>query len=235
VVRAASGALAGSFAAGLVLALLPVAVCAFHLDRARDAVERGEPALALERMDHAARVLPVVAESSDFALQRGLLQTRLGLQTPEAKLYEARVLQGQGLYEQAETLFASLLTSGPAEGPVHREAVRGILRRGIRQLNSGETTPAIDSLEAALRADPCNVKASYVLQLAYLRVARFESLRELVATMRTTYRFFNSDTKVPILSAAQENIAYAAYLQGDPAGAHAVWKTLGDAKTLTGR
>jgi hypothetical protein len=219
--------------AGVVLALLPIGFAAFELDRARDAAQRGQPGVALERIELASRVLPAVRESSDLALQRGLLQAGLRLETPEAMLYRARVLQSEDRLEQADSVFGALLVSGPSEGPVHREAIRGILRRGIRQLNAGETTLAVESLEDVLRTDPCNVKASYVLQLAYLRAARFESMRKLVRRMRDTYRYFNSDTKVPILAAAQENVAYAAYLENDPLGAHMAWKTLGDARLLT--
>jgi hypothetical protein len=219
-------------APAVVLALLPAVIGGWEIDRARDAGERGEAALALDRMRLATAVVPILGQTSEIALQRGLLASRLGEDTPEATLYQARVLETQGKREEAETFFASLLSDDAVPGPVRREAARGILRRGIRELNSGETVPAIQSLEAVLAADPCDVKANYVLELAYLRAARFASVADLAVRLRATYRFFRDDAKMSVLASAQENVAYAAYLQDRPAEAHALWQTLGDSKRL---
>jgi hypothetical protein len=232
--RAAARTGAAVLATGVLVGSASAALSGLELDRARDAAERGLFSVALDRIDLVTDAFPVLAESSDLALQRGVLEARLGRETPEATLYRARVLQGQGLLEEAEALFGSLLQSDAAGG-VRREALRGILRRGIRELNSGETIRAMKSLEMVLGADPCNLKANYALELAYLRAARFESLRDLAARMRATYRFFGDETKLPVLAAAQENVAYAAYLQNDPTLAHALWHTLGDPKRLTER
>jgi tetratricopeptide (TPR) repeat protein len=216
---------------GGLLALAPAVLAATELDRARLAAERGWTELALERLQFATRMLPIVGQESDVAVQEGLLEEALGRDTPEAALYRAKVLQGLGRFEEAETLFESLVV-GPGPGPVRREASRGLLRRGIRELNSGETNSAVVTLETVLDVDPCNVKANYVLQLAYLRAGRFDTIDDLVARMRATYKFFHDDTKMPVLAAAQENAAYAAYLQDDVPTAHALWQALGDPKQL---
>jgi hypothetical protein len=173
----------------------------------------------------------MLRENGDVALQRGVLEARLGKQTPEARFYQAKMLQSEGLLDEAEETFGFLLVSEP-DGPIRREAARAILRRGIRKLNAGETGSSIQSLESVLNADAANLKANYVLQLAYLRDSRFDSLRALARTMRRTYLFFSSDLRLPIMATAQENVAYAAYLENDPAGAQTVWATLSDPKYL---
>lgn len=226
-IRIGGGVLGGAAAVSLAVA----ALAGLQIDRARRAVEEGRPAMGLARLETAARLLPLLREDADVALERGLLEARLGEQTPEARLYRAKVLQSEGLLDEAEETFGSLLVSEP-DGPVRRESARGVLRRGIRKLNAGEVGSAIQSLEAVLEADATNLKANYVLQLAYLRASRFDSLRSLTRTMRRTYLFFRSDLRLPILATAQENVAYASYLENDPLGAHTIWSTLCDPKYL---
>jgi hypothetical protein len=221
-------------ATGCALALAPAVLAGIQLDRARAAAVRGEAGLALDRIDLATRLLPILRQSSDVTLERGLLEARLGIPSPEAALYGAKVLQRDGRYEEADSIYGSLVVSDDSGDAVLREAARGLLRRGIRQFNSGEASASIASLEAVLRADPCNVKANYVLQLAYLRAGRFDALRDIAGRMRDTYHFFSDDTKLPILAAMQENLAIADYLNGEPAAALAAWQTLGDPKRIGG-
>lgn len=231
-IRASARAGAGVLVGAVTLALVPAAVCGWQLQRARSAIERGQIALGLDRIRTAVQVLPIAGQSSDLRLQEGLLEGRLGLLSPEVALYRAKLLEAHGASEEAVIVVASLLAPGASEGAVRREASRAMLRTGIRELNSGEVGAAIKSLESVLLVEPCNVKANYVLQLAYLRDARFESLRQLAARMRDTYRYFSTDTKLPILAATQENVAYAWYLEGDPGRAHSAWKLLSDPKAL---
>jgi tetratricopeptide (TPR) repeat protein len=227
------GARIGSMVIALAAAasLTVAAAAALEIDRARAAVEEGQPTLALARLETASRLLPLLRESADVALQRGVLEARLGERTPEARFYRAKVAQSEGLLDEAEETFGSLLASEP-DGPIRRESGRGVLRRGIRKLNAGEVASAIHSLEAVLDADAASLKANYVLQLAYLHAARFDSLRAATRTMRRTYLFFSSDLRLPIMATAQENVAYASYLENDPMRAHTVWATLCDAKYL---
>jgi hypothetical protein len=235
VVRAAIVAASAVLGVGVAGACMSAAFSALELDRARAAAERGLPELAIERMDLATRLVPVLGQSSDLALQRGLLESRLGRDTPRASLYRAKVLSASGMTDEAESILGTIVVTDLATGSVRREALRGLLRRGIRQLNSGENARAVQSLETVLRADPCNLKGNYVLQLGYLRARRFDSLRELGVRMRETYRYFGDETKLPVLAATQENAAYAAFLEDNPVAAHALWKTLGDTRALRQR
>jgi hypothetical protein len=221
--------LSGAF----VFCLLPAAVCGAQIERSRQAAERGQIGLSLERLELAAQLLPVIRQNSDFVDEIGLLDARLARQTREATLHRAKMMQRQGRLEQADVLFVSIIGANPNEGDmVRREAVRGLLRRGIEKLNSGEPKAALETLETVARADPCNLKANYALQLASLRAMRLESVDALAARMRTVYRYFHTLTKLPVLGAAQENVALAAYLQGDALAAHLAWKKLADPKLL---
>jgi tetratricopeptide (TPR) repeat protein len=228
-----NGAVIGSVVVGggAAIALGVAAVAGFELDRARSAVEEGRPVVGLARLDTATRLLPLLREDSQVALERGILEARLGRSTPEVRFYRAKVLQSEGLLDEAEQTFGSLLASEP-DGPIRRESERAVLRRGIRKLNAGEVESAIQSLEAVLGADAASPKANYVLQLAYLHASRFDSLRALARTMRRTYLFFSSDLRLPIMATAQENVAYASYLEKDAMGAHTIWATLSDPKYL---
>jgi hypothetical protein len=224
----AGGAVIG---VGAAMALAAAALEGLELDRARSAVEEGRPAVGLARLETATRLLPLLRESSEIALQRGILEAGLGRPTPAAQFYRAKVLQSEGLLDEGDETFGSLLVSQP-DGPIRRESERAILRRGVRKLNAGEVGSAIHSLEAVLQADAASPKANYVLQLAYLHVSRFDSLRAVARTMRRTYLFFSSDLRLPIMATAQENLAYASYLENDAMGAHTLWATLSDPKYL---
>jgi hypothetical protein len=223
---------AASLAAASALALLPALACAVEVERARDAAESGLLRLSLDRLEVAGALLPVVWEAGDFLDQVGMLQSRLDISTPEASLHDAKALALRGRLQRADALFGLIARSEGVNRSVRREAARGLLRQGIRELDAGETTAGLAALETVLEMDPCNVKANYALQIANLRMGRYEAIDPLAARMRAVYRYFGTLTKVPVLAATQENVAHAAYLAGDPAGAQAAWKKLSDPKLL---
>jgi tetratricopeptide (TPR) repeat protein len=221
--------------AGAALALVPAVLCALRVEQAHRAATFGRYAEAEALLGSAGRFAPIVRQNSDFALQQGLLQARLGIPSPEADLYRAKVLQQDGRLERADAVFAALVGRIGASGSTRREALRALLRRAIRQLNSGELASAAQGLEWILRVDPCNLKANYVLQLADLRAARFDRVSALVGRMRVVYRGMHVETKVPVLAAAQENLAHAAFERGDVAAAAEARRRAVDAKWLVGR
>ncbi len=128
-------------------------------------------------------------------------------------------LETAGFTAQAQNAFAELVTQSRADPALHREILRGLLRAAIRDLNSGQLEQSVTLLESILREDPASLKANYCLQLASLRLDRFDRLGELLAQMRQIYGFFGTITKVPVLASCQENEAQALFLHGDLAGA----------------
>jgi hypothetical protein len=231
-ILAVSSACGAFVATASAVCLFPAALCAWEVERSRDAAERGELACSLDRLEWAARLVPTIRENGDFANQLGLLQTRLGIQGPESSLYRAKVLEGEGRFEEADELFEAILRADHEGAVLRREAVRGRLRQGIRELNSGETSLAVQTLQAVLEADPCNLKVNFALQIASLRAARFDAIGELASRMRSVYAQINTINTLPVLGLVEENMTYAAYLRGDTAAAYTGWKILGDPKRL---
>jgi hypothetical protein len=222
-----------SVLAGLMaLALVPAGLCALEIERAREAAEFGRLVLALERLQLAARLLPMIGQNADVVDQVGLLEAHLGEQTLEVTLHEAKVLEARGQFEEAETLFAKVVGAPDPSDIVRREATRGLLRRAIRELNSGQASLATETLETVVAVEPCNVKANYALELAYLRSGRLEAVAPVAARIMAVYGSFGTITKLPVIGAVEETVAYAAYLSGDMLAASNALKKLSDPKRL---
>jgi tetratricopeptide (TPR) repeat protein len=213
---------------GLALALVPAGVCALLIEGARRDVEHGRTADALRRLDAAATIVPLIRMNADVVAQQGLLADRLGRDTPEAALHRARVLLLRGHWQEAEAMLESVAGDPMTRLGTRLEAIRYLLRHGIRQLNSGETNVAIATFEAVLAHDPCDLKADYALQLAYLRSGRSQGVPALAAKARAIYAYFNTIDKLPVLGAVQENVMYAAFLRHDLAATQAAHQLLMD-------
>lgn len=203
-----------SLAVAGALALTPVFAAGFLVASSRDAAQRGDHAASLRWLQRAARVLPAIAGDTDFVLQRGILESRLGKPTPAAALHHAALLDREGYSAQARDEYDSILGNEHSGSALHRESVSALLRSSIRALNSGHAEVAVEALDCVLAHDHCNVKALYTLQLACLRTSRLERVPSLVARMDGVYRFFTTKTKSPVIASAYENAALAEYQHG---------------------
>lgn len=195
-------------------ALTPVFAAGFLIASSRDAAQRGDYAASLQWLRRAALMLPAIKDDTDFLVQQGILESRLGKPTAAAALHRANLLDRQGYSAQAREEFDAILTGEPSDSPLHREAVSALLRSSIRALNSGQAETAVETLDRVLAQDPCNVKALYTLQLACLRTSQFERVPSLVARMHGVYRYFTTKTKAPVIASAYENGALAEYQRG---------------------
>jgi tetratricopeptide (TPR) repeat protein len=201
---------------GLAAATIPMLLSASEIDRARTDVAEGRYTEADRHLERAARFLPALREDTFFVAQRGVLDFRRGRDdTPEGQLFHANLLERQGRYAQALERYQGLLTTTPAGGAVHREALRAVLRAAIHAVNGGRNDQGITLFEQVLREDPCNIKANYSLQLAYLRGRRRVELERLVARLAAVYRHFQMPTKAIVLSSSYENCMLAAYRDHD--------------------
>lgn len=203
-----------SLVAAVALALTPIFVTGAILAASREAAQRGEYEASWQALQRAARMLPAIQEDTDFLIQQGILEARLGQPTAAAALYRATILDRQGSSAPAREAFNALVANEPADSAVHREAVSALLRSSIRALNSGQAEEAVATLACVLAHDPCNVKALYTLQLACLRTAQLKRVPPLVARMHGVYRFFTTKTKAPVIASAYENAALAEYQGG---------------------
>jgi len=212
----ASAAAAATFALGVALAMTPVVLCSLRLDACREAVARGLYSEAERQLARAAAVLPAFREDTFYVAQLGLLEYRLGRsESPEGRLFRANLLERQGRYGQAMTAYQEVLDSTPRETAVHREALRAVLRFGLHALNGQRNDLACRWLEQVLREEPCNLKANYALQFAYLRTWRRQDLERLVRQLAAEYKVFQMPTKAIVLSSSYENAMLSAYRAGD--------------------
>jgi tetratricopeptide (TPR) repeat protein len=211
---------AATFAVCLVAATTPVVFASLALDRCRDAVAHGLYDDADRFLHRAIEALPAFREDTFYVAQLGLLDFRRGRRTPEGRLFRANLLERQGRYAQAMHDYQELIASTPPGTAVRREAVRAVLRAGLHALNGQRYDLACGWLEQVIREEPCNLKANYALQLAYLRTWRRADLERMVRRIVATYECFQMPTKAIVISSSYENAMLAAYREHDLAAAY---------------
>lgn len=219
-VSRALGAFAAASFLGLVVSVTPVVLCSLEVERCRDAAARGRYDEADRALRSAGRVLPALREDTFYVAQRGLLDYRRGrLDTPEGRLFRANLLERQGRYAQSMVEYQALSAPAFRGSATHREAVRAVLRAAIHALNGQRNDLAADWFEQVLREEPCNLKANYGLQLAYLRTRRRAELESLVRRLAAVYAYFQMPTKQIVLASSYENALLSAFRDHDVAAA----------------
>ena len=188
------------------------------IGRAAECTRHGSYLEASRHLEHAAWFLPALRFDTDYLTQRGLLDHLAGSDTRAAIILRAHLLEREGRYAEAEQIYESLLAShapGSGTSPVQRAALLGYFRSAVHALNCGDDEQAIRQLEQILKFDPCNLKANYMLQLAYLRLGEHDAMVHLVAQLYATYGCFKFPNKRVVLAAGQQNMAYGAFQEGD--------------------
>jgi tetratricopeptide (TPR) repeat protein len=202
--------------AAAVAWLLPFAA-GHQINAAQTLARQGDYAGALGTLEGAGEILPIVREDTYYVAQVGLLSHLLGDgERPESLLYRANLLERASRYAEAADGYGRVLANAPADSACAREASRALLRCAIHDLNSGQVERAIDALSAVLDREPCNLKANFTLQLAFLRSGRGDELTRLVDEMRAVYAWFQTPGKKPVLSFAHHNLFVAALDAGRP-------------------
>lgn len=211
-----TGAIVATFGVGVLLVSGPVIASARALESARNAAARG---LFLEAESHLARAiiaLPSLQEDTFYVAQSGLIDYRLGrTDTLAGRLFAANLRERQGEYTQAITEYLRLLDDCPKGTAVHREALRAVLRFGTHALNGGRFDRAREWLERVIEDEPCNLKANYALQLAYLRSGRRVDVERMVRRIELEYAYFQMPNKGIVLALSHENELFAALREGD--------------------
>ncbi|MCE9548037.1 MAG: hypothetical protein K8T25_21395 [Planctomycetia bacterium] len=199
-------------AAAFVLGILGVAwsfATAAELATAADCTARGEYQGALDAMQRAEKKLPALGEDTSYIAQTGLLEDALGRNTRAAQLYRATLDELDGKRQQSDGVYARLVADPETSSPIRREACRAVLRSAIDALNAGRTNAAVELLEKVLAIEPCNLKANYALQFAYLRCGRYAAVPQLAARMQAVYRYFQFPSKQAAVSACYQNALVA--------------------------
>ncbi len=209
VIRATAAA-AVTFTIGALAVSVPIVIAARELELARTHTARGSYDAAENHLHRAAKALPALREDTFYVAQTGLLDYRLGhIQTPAGRLFRANLLERQGRYAQSMELYTALVNESSKGGVVHREAVRAILREAGHALNGGKQLNAALLFELVLREEPCNLKANYGLQLAYMRTERRDELARLCRQIEAIYAYFQMPTKAIVLALSHENEMFA--------------------------
>jgi hypothetical protein len=215
-VSLAATAFVGTFLVGVLTVGVPVIWAARSLERARRATALGMYDDARGHLRAAIKALPSLGEDTFYVAQTGLLDFRMGrLQTFEGRLFSANLLERQGRYSQAMQVYEALVEETPKNGAIHREALRAVLREATHAINGERFDDAIRWFELVLRDEPCNLKANFALQLAYLRNGQRADVERLVRRIELTYSYFQMPTKGIVLALSHENEMFAAIREGD--------------------
>ena len=204
-----------TFGVGIAMATTPVVFASLELDRCRMAVANGLYNDAERYLHKAIKALPAFREDTFYIAQLGLLDFRRGRKTFEGELFRANLLERQGRYAESMRTYQQLIKETPPGTAVRRESVRAVLRAGLHALNGQRHVLACTWLEQVLHEEPCNLKANYALQLAYLRTGRRQDVERMVRRIAATYEFFQMPTKAIVLSSSYENAMFAAFREHD--------------------
>ncbi len=204
-----------------------VAVCGgwarpFHASQeirsAAQSSSQHDYAQSKKHLDRAVELLPVLGQDTHYISQRGVLDRRLGIDSPYAALQRARGLETGARYDEAFAIYKPLTAStDPAIG---REALRGVLRFAIQDFNSARFERATRRFTYVLRRTPCDVKLIYLMQLSCLRQSRVERVNTMRDWMYSASNYYNFGTKKILRAVAQQHSATATGLTAD---ANAIW------------
>ena len=183
-----------------------------HLSDSAQLCVVGEYQDSLDALFEAARVLPILREDTYYVAQRGLLESRLGIESEFSALYKANQLERESFYQQALQMYRE---SSGGDATVRREATRALLRYSVQAINSGNTLEAIELLREILRLEPSSLKALYMLQIASLRSDDDDGMREAVQRMYAICEHLRFPTKRVLLATSQQHSMYAAMLNGE--------------------
>jgi tetratricopeptide (TPR) repeat protein len=176
---------------------------------------RGQYAEAIDELHRAGRRWPLVCEDTWYVAQRGLLEDRVGANSPHARLYRSQLLERGGFHAQATAQYQDVASHAPRFSAVRREACRGLLRLAVRDLNSGSEQTAMRDLGLLVNMEPCDIKAMFALQLAYMRNGKQQELEQITEQFRATYRFLHFPNKRIVVSAAEERAFHFRFQKGE--------------------
>ncbi len=174
---------------------------------------RGRYWKAIDELQCAGRRWPLVCEDTWYVAQRGLLEDRVGINSPYARLYRGQLLERGGFHTQAAAQYQEVASRAPRFSAVRRESCRGLLRLAVRNLNSGSEQTAARDLERVVNMEPCNIKAMFALQLAYLRSGKQQELERITEQFRATYKFLRFPDKRIVLASADERAFQSLFQQ----------------------
>lgn len=207
--RGTAIALSASSAVVLLLALLPVILGGRALRQARESAMAWQPEAALLELESACDRMPALRLDSGVIYQRGSLLRQLGRpEEPSAKLHEAWLLSDKGYGPRSSALIEELISQGDAlTVSERREALRGLLREAINDMNSNRLTEAKRKFRLLLDANPVCLQGWFHFQLASLQTGDLEANRHAASRVEALTKAYLRKEKRGIVAASQAMLA----------------------------
>jgi len=214
-------ALLSSSAVVLLLALWPLLLGSRSLLEAREHTLSWQPQAALDSLETAENHLPALRFDTGVILQRGSLLRQLGqADTPPAKLHEAWLLFDQGYAQRSAAIIEDLVSRSDSLAPAERrEALRGLLRSAVDDLNSNRLTEAKRRFAILLDKNPACIQGWFHYQLAALQSGDLESNRLAAARVEALSKIYLRKESRGIRAASQGMLAQGEAGAGNTAAA----------------
>lgn len=208
-IRGTAIAFTASTALVLIMSIIPVILASRALREARESTMAWQPQAALKQLEIACNHMPALRIDSGIIYQRGSLQRQLGLtEEPSAKLHKAWLLADKGYTPRSSALIESIiLDSDTLANSERREALRGLLRHAINDMNSNRLTEAKRKLRLLLAQNPTCLQAWFHYQLASLQSGDIQANRRASTRIDALAQAYFRKEKRGILAASQAMLA----------------------------
>jgi tetratricopeptide (TPR) repeat protein len=207
--RGTAFALAASSAAVLLLSMLPVTLGGRALRQARESAISWQPEAALRDLQSACERMPALRLDSGVIYQRGSLLRQLGrTEEASAKLHEAWLLSDKGYGPRSTVLLEELIAMGDTlTVSERREALRGLLREAINDINSNRLSEAKRKFRMVLDANPVCMQGWFHYQLVGLQSGDIAANRLAAARVEAISKAYVRKEKRGIVAASQAMLA----------------------------
>ena len=211
----------GTWAAfGMVASLWPVILAGEELEAAEEFANSGLYLAAIEKMEDASEVLPVLSFDTRFIAQVGLLRARAGMdQDAGARLYTARLREPIESGASSRGVYRSIVLDAEVDPSVRREAARSLARVGYISLNTGDYKEGASDLRVARLVLGNDPKILLALQLVSLREGDDLGLERQFAQARMLYRNVNLPTRDSVIAFGLNGLARSKWAKGDASAA----------------
>lgn len=191
------------------IAMIPVISGGRALRQAKAASTNWQPQVAFNHLETACRRMPALRLDSGVIFQRGSLERQLGWkEEPSARLHEAWLLSDKGYGVRSSLIIEGLLENADdIPVAIRREALRGLLREAVNDMNSSRITEAKRKFKQLLDHDPVCLQAWFHYQLAALQTGDIEANRLAAARIHVLTGSFFRKEKRGIVAASQAMLA----------------------------
>jgi len=184
-----------------------------HLELAAKESSSRNYEASLQNLESCVGLFPVLSQDSNYISQRGLLESRLGLNSDYARLHQAIGLESSGRYDQSCEIWKALCQSDiPA---LRREALRAILRFAVQDYNCNRIELSRQRLQFILNRQPGNVKVIHYLQIISVREENTHQAYLMCDWMHKVTEHLNFSTTKVLKYSSQQNAKLAAAITGD--------------------